>query len=200
MNYRKLLGFMTILYWCLGTSCSTTRALNSSGGDMAPLQVAVLADVHFHDVYGEFENGTFPGIINPKNGKPAIFRTMDAQLRSTRIFNENYFAFLAALDDLVARNIKWAILPGDFSDDGQPIHLRGFKHILERYTKEHGMRFFLITGNHDVVEPFASKAGKRDFSGVGGMPQPIMSETGMYVSDRKMEHPVVVAKDIRSLG
>ena len=200
MNYWKLLGSIAVLYLVLGTSCSTTRVLNSSGTDAAQLQVAVLADVHFHDVYGEFENAAFPGIVNPRNGKPAIYRTMGSQLRSTRIFNENYFAFLAALDDLVARNIKWAILPGDFSDDGQPIHLRGFKDILERYTEDYGIRFFLITGNHDVVKPFTSKAGKRDFSGVGGMPQPIMSEAGMYVSDPKNERPVVISKDIRSLG
>src|SRR5690606_16363281 len=99
-----------------------------------------------------------------------------------------------------ARNIKLVILPGDFSDDGQPIHLRGFKEILERYTRQHRMRFFLITGNHDVVKPFTSKSGKRDFSGMGGMPQPIMSESGMYVSNPEREHPVVIAKDIRTLG
>ncbi|HLT50549.1 MAG TPA: metallophosphoesterase [Arenibacter sp.] len=200
MNNFKIGRCLLILYLVLGTSCSVTTALNNSDRASYPLRIGVLADIHFHDVYGEFEAGAFPGILNPINGKRAIFRTMQSQLKSTRLFNENYFAFLAALDDLVERDIKLVILPGDFSDDGQPIHLRGFKQILERYTNDHGMRFFLITGNHDVVEPFASKAGKRDFFGEGGMPQPIMSEKGMYVPDLKKEHPVVVTKDIQSLG
>lgn len=200
MGVKKVLRFFLITCAVWLTSCSATNKLEYSKAISHPLEIAVLADVHFHDVYGEFENDVFPGVINPKNGKSTVIRTMGSQLRSTRLFNENYFAFLAALDDLVARNIKLVILPGDFSDDGQPIHLRGFKHILERYTKDFGMRFYLITGNHDVVEPFASKAGKRDFYGTGGMPQPIMSESNMYVSDPTKEHPVVLTKDIQSLG
>ena len=29
-------------------------------------------------------------------------------------------------------------MPGDFSDDGQPVHMRGLKAIMDRYTDEHG--------------------------------------------------------------
>jgi len=61
-----------------------------------PLQIAFLADVHFQDLYGSFSDHDFKGIPNPKTGTPTILRTMDSQLRSTRIFNENYFAFLRA--------------------------------------------------------------------------------------------------------
>ncbi len=71
------------------------------------------------DVFGDFQDTDYEGIRNPRNGKFVTIRTMEAQLNSTRIFNENYFAFLAALDDVARRKIKYVVLPGDFSDDGQ---------------------------------------------------------------------------------
>jgi 3',5'-cyclic AMP phosphodiesterase CpdA len=98
-----------------------------------PVQIAFLSDVHFQDLYGSFSDNDFKGIINPKTGKPTILRTMDSQLHSTRIFNENYFAFLKALDDIAAKGIKIVAMPGDFSDDGQAYNLRGLHKILENY-------------------------------------------------------------------
>jgi 3',5'-cyclic AMP phosphodiesterase CpdA len=109
---------------------------------------------------------------------------MYAQLTSTRLFNENYFAFLAALDDAVARGVKFIALPGDFSDDGQPVHMRGLVAIMDRYTREHGIEFFAAPGNHDPVRPFDQANGKSDYLGVDpvsgdvGFSQPIYSRGG----------------------
>ncbi len=171
---------------------------NDSGNQ--PTQIAFMADVHFHDVYGEFQGTSYKGVLNPVNGKYATIRTMEAQLSSTRLFNENYFAFLAALNDVVEKGVKYVALPGDFSDDGQPVNIRGLKKILDRYSKEHGITFIATTGNHDPVRPFTLPAGKKDFLGEGGKPQPIMSAEGLYNPDLKREHPVVVTPDICKLG
>ena len=54
--------------------------------------VAFMTDVHFENVYGDFKSTAFSGIPT-KDGKNATIRTMYAQLTSTRLFNENYFAF-----------------------------------------------------------------------------------------------------------
>ncbi|WP_449400151.1 metallophosphoesterase [Chryseobacterium wanjuense] len=115
------------------------------------VQIAFLSDVHFQDLYGSFSDHDFKGIINPKTGKPTILRTMDSQLHSTRIFNENYFAFLKALDDIAAKGIKIVAMPGDFSDDGQAYNIRGLHKILEKYHKKYGIDFYITTGNHDPV-------------------------------------------------
>ncbi|WP_328797001.1 metallophosphoesterase [Luteimonas deserti] len=128
--------------------------------------MAFMPDVHFHDVYADFGPGSFAGVPNPANGRAATIRTMDAQLTSTRLFNENYFAFLAALDDAVARGATLIALPGDFSDDGQPVHLRGLVRVLDEYTARHGVRFFVVPGNHDPVRPFEQPGGKRDYLGL----------------------------------
>ncbi|MGH8085293.1 MAG: metallophosphoesterase [Lysobacter sp.] len=150
----------------------------------APVQIAFMPDIHFHDVYAEFQDGSFPGVRNPRNGRNATIRTMQAQLTSTRLFNENYFAFIAALDDAVARGVKYIALPGDFSDDGQPVHMRGLVGILDDYSEKHGIEFFAAPGNHDPVRPFERPGGKDDYLGTDpvtgetGFPQPIYSRGG----------------------
>ncbi|MGD1319307.1 metallophosphoesterase family protein [Chryseobacterium sp. 2R14A] len=161
------------------------------------MKIAFLADVHFQDLYGEFSDSDFKGIENPKTGKKTILRTMDSQLHSTRIFNENYFAFLAALDDIAKRNIKIVALPGDYTDDGQAYNLRGLRKILDEYQKKYQMRFFITTGNHDPVSPFLKQGGKSDF----------MDENGgelLMISDEKFlknkDQKAVVTKDIAMSG
>src|SRR5690606_21505267 len=120
-----------------------------------------MPDIHFHDVYGHFENGAFQGLAThtEQGAQYATIRSMRAQLHSTRLFNENYFAFIAALDDIVKKNIKYVALPGDFSDDGQPLHMRGLKSILDKYHRDYGIEFFAAPGNHDPTRPFSHPAG-----------------------------------------
>lgn len=137
-----------------------------------PVQVAFVADVHFHDLFAEADVADLPYL---SDGTPVLMRAMEAQIRSTRLFNENYFAFLATLDDIVSRNISYVVLNGDFSDDGQPIHLSGFIDILNHYEQTHGMRFFLSFGNHDPYLPYTQPAGKRDFLMHGGRVHGIFS-------------------------
>jgi len=147
----------------------------------APVQVAFMPDIHFHDVYAQFEDGSFPGVANPKNSRNATIRLMQAQMTSTRLFNENYFAFLAALDNAAARGIKLIALPGDFSDDGQPVHMRGLRRVLDEYSAKYGMQFFAAPGNHDPNRPLDMAAGKSDYLGYDpnnnriGFPQGVFS-------------------------
>ncbi|KAF2507274.1 metallophosphoesterase family protein [Flavobacterium foetidum] len=170
-----------------------TRNLNGT-------QVAFLSDVHLQDLFGHFSDNDFKGVLNTKTGKYALIRTMASQLHSTRIFNENYFAFIAALDDIAKRKIKYVALPGDYTDDGQPLHLRGLREILDQYQKKYGIEFFITTGNHDPVGPFAQESGKEDFLGKEGKSQPIFSKDGMYKPNMNIEQPVVITADIAKMG
>ena len=165
-----------------------------------PLKVAFLADVHLQDLYGTFEDTNYTPLINPLNNKPVLMRTMESQLHSTRIFNENYFAFIAALDDIAKRNIKLVALPGDYTDDGQPIHLRGLQKILSAYSTKYEIQFFITTGNHDPVGPWNSPAGKYDFLGQGGKNQPVFSQLQMHTVNERTELPAIITKDIATMG
>ena len=96
-------------------------------------KVAFLADIHLQDVYGDFQSPEFKGVFNPKTGKYATIRSMESQLNSTRLFNENYFALKEALEDLREKGIKLVALPGDFTDDGQPMNVIALRKILDEY-------------------------------------------------------------------
>jgi 3',5'-cyclic AMP phosphodiesterase CpdA len=170
----------------LAVGCQVRQRTDS--GDEASrtssrFRLAVMADVHFHDVYADSIDGLPAADVS---GGTVTIRTMESQLNSTRLFNENYFALRAALDDAVGRGIRIVALAGDFSDDGQPAHLRGLAEVLDRYRDAYGVRFFAITGNHDPTRPFAREAGKPDYLGSDGRPQPIFS-TGHPVCRRGLE-------------
>ncbi|MGY1410969.1 metallophosphoesterase [Luteimonas sp. A611] len=148
---------------------------------------------------------------NPRNGRNATIRPMQAQLASTRLFNENYFAFLAALDDAIARGARLVVLPGDFSDDGQPVHMRGLVRILDAYAARHGVAFFAAPGNHDPVRPY-DQAGGDDFLGTDpltgeiGVAQPVHSRGGSEACRTSYAGPWArigaawCTEEIRSLG
>ncbi|MFZ6649649.1 metallophosphoesterase [Undibacterium sp. TJN25] len=164
--------------------------------DPAP-SVAFMTDVHFENVYGDFKSTQFAGIPT-KDGKNATIRTMYAQLTSTRLFNENYFAFRAALDDAFGKGIRMVALPGDYSDDAQPINIDGIADILKEYQAK-GMRFFIAPGNHDPNEPFDdNEAGKNDFLTKDGKEQKVYA-TGNAAC--KAADPTVVCTDqLKELG
>ncbi|PIF29899.1 calcineurin-like phosphoesterase family protein [Flavobacterium sp. 9] len=164
------------------------------------IQIAFLSDVHLQDLFGTFSDNDYKGVLNTKTGKYTLMRTMASQLHSTRIFNENYFAFIAALEDIAKRKIKYVALPGDYTDDGQPIHVKGLEKILEQYKKKYNIEFFITTGNHDPVGPFAQESGKEDFLGAEGKSQPIYSKEGLYKPNLTIEQPVVVTADIAKMG
>ncbi|SHM37396.1 metallophosphoesterase family protein [Flavobacterium saccharophilum] len=187
--------FIWLLYILLNTTISAQNLKNLNG-----TQIAFLSDVHLQDLFGTFSDNDYKGILNPKTGQYTLLRTMASQLHSTRIFNENYFAFIAALEDIAKRKIKYVALPGDYTDDGQPIHVRGLEKILEQYSKKYNIEFFITTGNHDPVGPFAQDSGKEDFLGKDGKSQPIYSKDGLYKPNLSTEQPVIVTADIAKMG
>ena len=172
------------------TGCGTDKSLSeqnkTAGSTPAPVQIAFLADIHLHDFFAaakDLDASELPLIADfPTSGSstqgaqtPVLMRSMQAQLTSTRLFNENYFVFRAALDEIAAKGIKLVALPGDFSDDGQPANVKALADILAEYTDKYGMRFFAITGNHDPVRPFSRAGGKKDFLHRSGKEVAVMS-------------------------
>lgn len=150
------------------------------------VQIAFLADIHLHDFFAaakDLDASELPVIADARTSDqstqgaqtPVLMRSMQAQLNSTRLFNENYFVFRAALDEIAAKGIKLVALPGDFSDDGQPANVVALTSILAEYTDKYGMRFFAITGNHDPVRPFSRAGGKKGFLHRSGKEVAVMS-------------------------
>lgn len=191
------MSFKNILYsliFLVLISCKTEQHSHEK-----KIQIAFIADAHLQDIFAKFEDNNYQGIQNPVTGEYANIRTMNSQLHSTRIFNENYFAFLEALNDIVKRGIKEVVLPGDFSDDGQPVHVRGLRKILNEYSQKYGLSFYVATGNHDVVRPFSQDAVKTDFLGKDGKEQIISSSANNFNKNKSELEPVITA-DIKNWG
>ncbi len=186
-----------IIYLVLIVSLTLTSCKKTEVGTKKDMRIAFMADVHLHDIYSTFLDTDYKGIRNPSTGKYNTIRTMEAQLHSTRLFNENYFAFIAALEDAVKKGIKLIALPGDFSDDGQPMNVRALRKILDEYATKYGVTFLIITGNHDPVRPFDQEAGKKDFLGESGQSQAIMSEQDLFKVNGL---DPIITQDIKTWG
>lgn len=100
-------------------------------------RIAFISDPHVTDIVGH----------------PELIRSHALQVQSTRLFNENYYAFCAALDDCGKRGIKLVVLPGDLTDNGQLVNQACVRDILNRYKAQYGMQFFTTVGNHDPARP-----------------------------------------------
>lgn len=118
------------------------------------MKIAVVADVHLHDLYGGY------GWIEEGSGDIAL-RTFEDTMASTRVFNESHAAFLAVLEDIVRRGIRDVVLLGDYCDDGQFDAVAALVRILSSYEARHGLRFFTTFGNHDCYGPAPRHQAKR---------------------------------------
>ncbi|EWH11705.1 metallophosphoesterase [Catenovulum agarivorans DS-2] len=158
-------------------------------------QFALLPDIHFQDIYAQ------PEALNHHPHIDKLVRSMHAQLTSTRLFNEPYFALLAALDEIAQQQIKWVILPGDFSDDGQPVHIQKLASLFAEYEKKYQMRFFLAPGNHDPVRPSEQSHGKNDFLQNNGAEFALYSSQHKRCLSNSNENKLTLCDDaIKALG
>ncbi len=138
--------------------------------------IAVIADAHFHDLYGDYD---FAGI--EVAGRHMTARRLTDTVRSTRVFNESYHALRAALDAVVARGITDVVLLGDYSDDGQAATLAALGQLLGRYTRDHGLVFMATPGNHDIFGPNGRHHAKRLLNHDGTYT--IVASDGEFVDD-----------------
>ncbi|MCM2680338.1 metallophosphoesterase family protein [Echinimonas agarilytica] len=180
---------------CLTTTLSFSAYTYELGVPIAdsnaPVKVAFITDAHFQDIFGDFELESFKGLPTKtqRGVQHATIRSMAAQLKSTRLYNESYFALIATLNDLVQRNIKLVALPGDFTDDGQAVHVKGLATLLRHYTQTHGLEFFVIPGNHDPIRPFSVEGGKSDF----------LAGDGSQLSIYSAQHPKCLTENVTNI-
>jgi len=125
--------------------------------------IAVVADAHFHDLFGDYD---FAGVGDPR-GKMSV-RPLADTARSTRVFNESYFALRHTLDDIAERNIHHVVLLGDYSDDGQKTTVGAVSRLLLDYSAQHCMQFYATVGNHDIFGPAGRHRSKRFLNADGG--------------------------------
>ena len=184
-----------LLVICYSFSLISTSIVAQN--EIPPVKIAFIADIHLHAP--EAAAARLPKNALPKDPvshAPILLRSMRAQLGSTRLFNENIMVFKEALDDVVERNIKLVALPGDFTDDGQPVNILALKEILDEYRHKYGLRFFAINGNHDPVRPFTQPGGKRDFINREGVEVSVMSPSHQECMSGRSDFPFTLTVTI----
>ncbi|WP_417886213.1 metallophosphoesterase family protein [Zunongwangia sp.] len=180
-----------IIFYCLFITCSVSAQKKTA-------KVAFIADIHLLDIFADYDD--FEGIPLNNFQQSAKIRSMNAQLHSTRLFNENYFVLQAVLKDIVKRNIKLVALPGDYTDDGQPLNLEGLASILNYYHNKYDIQFFITTGNHDPVQPFSTASGKRNFLKKNGQEIAIYSDSSSVPNSFKKENNFSIEPKLANAG
>ncbi|SES71251.1 glycerophosphodiester phosphodiesterase family protein [Prevotella sp. kh1p2] len=143
---------------------------------------AFMSDAHIQDVISH----------------PELLRTMNVQVQSTRLFNENIFALRAALDDAARRQAGIVVLTGDMTDNGQLVNQHAAARILHEYERRYGMSFFMTVGNHDPKSPFGTDTEEANFLAADGSSHAIVSDSSLYSA--AAVPPVQVDTTLRSAG
>ena len=152
---KKWLFLLSWLVIAMGMSSCKTDGEQTEG-----ISIAIISDAHIQDVVGH----------------PELIRSQEAQVQSTRLFNENYFALCAALEDCGKRGIKTIVMPGDLTDDGQLVAQECARNILKTYADKYCMQFFVTVGNHDPQQPLSYDVTKTDYLGDDGRQVSISSD------------------------
>jgi 3',5'-cyclic AMP phosphodiesterase CpdA len=127
---------------------------------VSPYTVAIIADAHFHDPKACFGGA---GIV--ANGERLALRSWKDIRTGARAINETALALMTALDRIAAVGIRHVIFAGDYTDDGQVENTRSLASVLERYHEAHGMRFYVIPGNHDTFGSVGKHVSTRFVTG-----------------------------------
>lgn len=168
---------LTVYYYNTALSQQITKA-------------AFISDIHIHNIYPDTKTDQLNYFYDSAAGKAVLIRTLESEMNSTRLFNENYFALQQALDDIAKQDIKLVIIPGDYSDDGQLMNLIAVKDMLSFYQQKFQIRFLLTNGNHDA-EPFSIEGGKRDFLGPDGKPICVYSADALKRNPTDQVYPLL---------
>ncbi|MES2667200.1 MAG: metallophosphoesterase [Pseudomonadota bacterium] len=123
-------------------------------------RVALIADAHFHDPFGDFGLGVDLG-----RGRMAVRPWTEVQT-AARAVNEAAAALTAALDRILAAGVRHVVLAGDYTDDGQHETTRRLAALLARYAAL-GLRFYAIPGNHDLYGPHGKHTSTRLVTAAG---------------------------------
>lgn len=159
-------------------------------------QIAFIADAHVHGVFpAEIHGFGLDEFRDLENGDFRFIRTLESQMGSTRLFNENFFAFRTVLNEVADEGISVVILNGDYTDDGQWINLRVVSDLLKEFSAKYGMRFLVTNGNHEAVNRVDRESGKPDFLDANGEKVGVFSDSILLKDDGDL-----VYEGMRELG
>lgn len=165
--------------------------LTHSIGAQEPVKLGIISDPHLHQIYVSDANKELHTFYNSKTKKFELVRALQGQMESTRLFNENYFAFRQALSNLVDDKVDMILISGDYTDDGQMLNIQAINKLLKEYTQKYNIRFFLTNGNHEAVNSIDKHSGKSDFINQKGEVVGVYSKLELAKTKQDIVYPLM---------
>lgn len=143
-------------------------------------RIAFISDAHIHAVHPTAKESFNLDAFRDNDEEAFRFiRTLESQMGSTRLFNENIFAFKTVLNQLAEKEVRIVVLNGDYTDDGQWLNLKVVSELLKEFSEKRGMRFLVTNGNHEAVNRVDKESGKSDFLDGKGKKVGVFSNTSL---------------------
>jgi hypothetical protein len=175
-----------ILTIMLGVSLAAAkdppRGLDGNGGHghkPAPqMQFAVISDIHLYNNHLGTTGVAFESYLNQD---PKLLRESEAILD-------------AALDSIIQQHVRFVIIPGDLTKDGELVNHLLMAHHLAKL-EQHGIQAFVVPGNHDLNNPDAVA-----FSGDTTRPVPNVSPRVFRAIYERFGYGQAIDRDRSSLS
>jgi len=144
----------------------------------APVRFAVLSDLHFYDARLGTTGQAFEDYLNQD---PKLLKESEAILD-------------AALQTVVGQQVRFVIIPGDLTKDGELVnHVRVAQHLAK--LEQSGVKVFVIPGNHDINNSDAVM-----YLGDSTRPVPNASPATFRAIYQRFGYGEAVARDPNSLS
>ena len=121
--------------WCGAAGGAMKKTTDTPA---APVRFAVISDPHLYNAGLGTSGNAFEGYLAQD---PKMLKQSEAILDS-------------ALEMVIQQNVKFLIIPGDLTKDGEVIdHVLMAQHLAK--LEQHGIQAFVVPGNHDINNPDA---------------------------------------------
>lgn len=153
-----------------------TRPAATQGAAQA--RFAVISDLHFFDTR--------------LGSSGEAFETYLAQ--DPKLLRESAAILDSALQDIVRQRVKFVLVPGDLTKDGEVLNHIQVTHRLA-WLERQGIEVFVVPGNHDISNPDA-----RAFLGATTRPVPSASPAVFRALYQRFGYGQAIARDPHSLS
>ena len=134
---KKILALLLTLILIFSAISVAAEAVgNSKGKTTATMDFATISDLHFY----------------PESLMSDSQAWTDYVYNTTKMFPEAEAMIRTSIETAMTRNpdLKYILVPGDLTKDGEYEAHTALAAILEEYEKQYGVNFIVTTGNHDI--------------------------------------------------
>ena len=132
---KRVLSVIITVAMVLGLVPLSTIAVSAASDE---LKFGIMSDVHYYPQEYMADTAAFEAFAKGGNKQ---------YINEEGILDSAFAAFKKAAED---KGLKYVIIPGDLTRNGEYEGHKAFAKRLEEFEKETGIEVFVINGNHDI--------------------------------------------------